>query len=93
MPLLYSFDVVAPASTPVAVGRYWIDTVARKMYVAVGTAAPSDWLELGDVTATPRFDLILLLNTTDGLYYEVTVETPPGGGAPAVIVTDTPGVA
>lgn len=33
----------APASTPVCVGDHYIDTTAKKEYVAVGTSSSSDW--------------------------------------------------
>ena len=93
MPQLYTTAIVAPSTAPDMVGHYWIDTLARKVYFAVGTVDAADWLELGDVSATPRFDTILLKNASDGLYYEVTTDTPPDGGAPAPVCTDTPGVA
>ena len=34
---------VAPASTPNYIGQRYIDTVAKKVYVATGTASAADW--------------------------------------------------
>lgn len=35
--------IIAPASTPVKVGDMYIDTVAKKLYIATGTSSSSDW--------------------------------------------------
>lgn len=34
---------VAPSSTPTDVGLMYLDTVAKDMYVSVGTASSADW--------------------------------------------------
>ena len=36
----------APTSTPVCIADRYIDTTAKKEYVAVGTSSSSDWLIL-----------------------------------------------
>lgn len=33
----------APASTPVALGRTYIDTNAAKVYISTGTSSSADW--------------------------------------------------
>lgn len=35
--------IVAPATTPTAVGMFYVDTVAKKLYVSTGTASSADW--------------------------------------------------
>jgi hypothetical protein len=35
--------VVAPSSTPTALGQMFIDTAAAKVYVSTGTSASTDW--------------------------------------------------
>jgi hypothetical protein len=32
-----------PATTPVYVGQFYVDTSARKLYFAVGTSSVADW--------------------------------------------------
>ena len=36
----------APASAPPGVGHHYVDTVAKKAYISVGTATTADWLEM-----------------------------------------------
>lgn len=38
-----SSGVVAPTSTPVKVGDIYVDTAAKKLYFATGTASSADW--------------------------------------------------
>lgn len=38
-----SSGIVAPTTTPTKVGNIYVDTLARKMYIAVGTANSGDW--------------------------------------------------
>lgn len=33
----------APATTPTSVGMFFVDTVAKKLYVSTGTASSADW--------------------------------------------------
>lgn len=40
----------APATAPAEVGHHYIDTVAKKAYLSVGTATSADWLEVGALT-------------------------------------------
>lgn len=35
--------IVAPVSTPTSIGQTYIDTVAKKVYVATGTSSSADW--------------------------------------------------
>ena len=35
--------VVPPSAAPTAIGDIYIDTVAGKMYIAMGTSAITDW--------------------------------------------------
>jgi hypothetical protein len=35
--------VIAPASTPSALGQMYIDTALAKVYVSTGTASSADW--------------------------------------------------
>ncbi len=37
---------VAPTSTPGHVGLLFLDTVAKDMYIAVGTASSADWKKI-----------------------------------------------
>jgi hypothetical protein len=34
----------APTSTPEKIGNMYIDTAAKKLYIAVGTSASTDWV-------------------------------------------------
>ncbi len=43
--------IVAPAFTPSASGHHYIDTVAKKAYISVGTSSAADWLDVTDTTA------------------------------------------
>lgn len=36
----------APATTPLFIGQMYVDTNAKKFYVAMGTASSSDWIIL-----------------------------------------------
>lgn len=38
-----TFGIVAPASTPTAIGNFYLDTVSKKLYVSTGTASSADW--------------------------------------------------
>lgn len=35
---------VAPTSTPIYIGQIYVDTVASKLYFAVGTSSDADWI-------------------------------------------------
>ena len=37
---------VAPTSTPDDVNKYYLDTIAKDMYVSVGTASSADWKKI-----------------------------------------------
>lgn len=41
---IISSGAVAPASTPGKVGDVYVDTVAKKLYFAAGTASSADWI-------------------------------------------------
>lgn len=41
-----SSGAVAPSSTPSAIGDIYVDTVAQKGYIAVGTSSSADWIIL-----------------------------------------------
>lgn len=50
----------APSTTPSGVGHHYVDLLNRKTYISVGTANPSDWLQIGGAGVTPKkqnFDL------------------------------------
>jgi hypothetical protein len=41
-----TFGTAAPATTPTAVGNFFLDTTNQKLYVAKGTASSADWVIL-----------------------------------------------
>jgi hypothetical protein len=41
-----STGTAAPTSTPSVIGEMYIDTSAKKAYVAMGTASSADWIIL-----------------------------------------------
>jgi hypothetical protein len=38
--------IVAPATTPSYIGQVYVDTSAKKAYMAMGTASSADWVIL-----------------------------------------------
>lgn len=41
-----TIGINAPTSTPLYIGQIYIDTTSKKIYQAVGTSSPSDWIVL-----------------------------------------------
>lgn len=41
--LVATNGVTPPATTPVYIGQFYVDTSARKLYFAVGTSSAADW--------------------------------------------------
>lgn len=41
--IVASNGIVAPASTPVYIGQFYVDTAAKKLYVATGISSSADW--------------------------------------------------
>lgn len=54
-------DVVAPSAAPTSTGHHWIDTVAGRAWISVGTASVADWLEV--VPSTPVIAYTIVLGT------------------------------
>lgn len=38
----------APSTPPTGIGHHYVDTVAKKTYISVGTALVSDWRDIDD---------------------------------------------
>jgi hypothetical protein len=41
---IFSSGAGAPTSTPTSVPLFYVDTTAKKLYVAMGTASSADWV-------------------------------------------------
>jgi hypothetical protein len=49
-----------PISAPVDDRVFWLNTVSRKLWVAIATNSPSDWIAIGG--DTPEIDVASILN-------------------------------
>ncbi len=56
--LIEPFD---PIASPENDRIFWLNTVTRKLWIAIGTNSPSDWIEIGGSSSEP-VDAASILN-------------------------------
>ena len=77
--------IIPPASPPTELGEHYVDTVALKHYLAVGTSSVSNWVLVGDGAATESF---LSLTDTPSSYTGKAAQYPRVNGSANGLVFD-----
>lgn len=66
-----------PATAPAGVGHHYVDTTAKKMYLAVGTATVADWIEVVNLPVNNSFRVkdgnLQLWNPTQSKWHTIFI--------------------